>query len=103
MNRIIKVSIVVAASSLILSQSLLGGGASAIASQKPPLAKAAKNAISPPEEPSNIIRWEIKSSADLTGAKGRLVVDFHDEVPMAHMLVQITSKDGRAPISDRKR
>ncbi len=103
MNRIIKVSIVVAASSLILSQSLFGGGASAIASQKPPRAKAAKKAINPPEEPSNIIRWEIKPSEDLTGAKGRLVVDFHDEVPMAHMLVQITSKDGGDPLRDRKR
>src|SRR6185295_1911607 len=102
MNRIHKVAIVVA-SFLILSQSMFGGGAAANASQKPPRAKAAKQAINPPEEPSNIVRWEIKPSADLTGAKGRLVVDFHDEVPMAHMLVKITSKDGGDPLSDRKR
>src|SRR6185369_540997 len=76
---------------------------SANASQKPPRAKAEKKTITPPEETSNIVRWEIKPSEDLTGAKGRLVVDFHDEVPMAHMLVQITSKDGGDPISDRKR
>lgn len=103
MNRIIKVAIVVAASSVVLSQSLFVSGTSANASQKPPRAKAEKKTITPPEEPSDIIRWEIKPSADLTGAKGRLFVDFHDEVPMAHMLVQITSKHGGDPLSDRKR
>lgn len=103
MNRIIKVAIVVAASSLILSQSSFGGGAAASAIQAPPRAKAAKKKITTPEETSNIVRWEIKPSEDLTGAKGRLVVGFHDEVPMAHMLVKITSKDGGDPLSDRKR
>ena len=103
MNRIIKVAIVIAASSLILSQSMFGGGAAASASQAPRRDKAAKKAINPAEETSNIVRWEIKPSEDLTGAKGRLVVGFHDEVPMAHMLVKITSKDGGDPISDRKR
>jgi hypothetical protein len=48
-------------------------------------------------------RWEIKPAEDLKGAKGRLVVNFHDEVPMAHMLVKISSKDGGEPLSDRKR
>jgi hypothetical protein len=47
--------------------------------------------------------WEIKPSEDLKGAKGRLIVNFHDEVPMAHMLVKISSKDGGEPLSDRKR
>lgn len=103
MNRIIKVAIVVAASSLILSQSSFGGVAAASAIQAPPRGKAAKKTITTPEEASNIVRWEIKPSEDLTGAKGRLVVGFHDEVPMAHMLVKITSKDGGDPLSDRKR
>jgi hypothetical protein len=104
MKRIINVAIlVVAASSLILGQSAFGGATSAVANfQAPPRDKAAKTAINPPEETSNTVRWEIKPSQDLTGAKGRLVVDFHDEVPMAHMLVKINSKDGGDPVSDRK-
>jgi hypothetical protein len=102
MQRIIKIAMLVAASSVILGQSLFGG-ASTIASQRPPRAKAEKKAITLPEETSNIVRWEIKPGEDLTGAKGRLVVDFHDEVPMAHMLVKIISKDGGDPLADRKR
>jgi hypothetical protein len=104
MQRIMKVAMLIAASSTILGQSALGGVTSAIANlQAPPRAKAAKKAVNPPEETSNTVRWEIKPSEDLTGAKGRLVVDFHDEVPMAHMLVKIISKDGGNPLSDRKR
>jgi len=103
MQRIINMAMLVAAACVIFSQTMFDGGTSANASQKPPRAKAEKKTITPPEETSNIVRWEIKPSEDLTGAKGRLVVDFHDEVPMAHMLVNITSKDGGDPISDRKR
>ena len=103
MPRIIKMPMMLVAASIILSQSLLSGGASTIASQKAPRAKAEKNAITPQEQTSNIVRWEIKPGEDLTGAKGRLVVDFHDEVPMAHMLVKISSKDGGDPLEDRKR
>jgi hypothetical protein len=103
MKRIIKTAMLVAASSFIITQTWFGGGASANGSQSPPGAKAAKKTVSPPEETSNIVRWEIKPSADLTGAKGRLVVEFHDEVPMAHLLVKIISNDGGDPLSDRKR
>jgi len=103
MQRIINMAMMLAAASIILSQSLLSGGASASASQKAPRAKAEKKAITPPEQTSNIVRWEIKPGEDLTGAKGRLVVDFHDEVPMAHMLVKIISKEGGDPLADRKR
>jgi len=102
MQQLIRFAMLVAASSVILSQSL-SGGASAIASQKAPRAKAEKKAITPPEDTSNIVRWEIKPSEDLTGAKGRLVVDFHDEVPMAHMLVKVISNEGGDPLADRKR
>ena len=61
-------------------------------------------AVHPVIDPSqNSRHWEIKPAEDLKGAKGRLVVDFHDEVPMAHMLVKISSKEGGEPLSDRKR
>jgi hypothetical protein len=103
MKRIINVAMLFAVSSFILGQSAFGDATSAAANSQAPRTKAVKKANNPPEEPSNIIRWEIKPSQDLTGAKGRLVVDFHDEVPMAHMLVKITSKDGGDPLSDRKR
>lgn len=103
MQRIINLAMLVAASCVILSQTMFGGGTSASARQKPPRANVEKKTISHPEENSNIVRWEIRPGEDLTGAKGRLVVDFHDEVPMAHMLVKIISNDGGDPLADRKR
>ena len=69
-------------------------------STQAPSAKGAGTAVNPAQEAR---RWEIKPSEDLKGAKGRLVVNFHDEVPMAHMLVKIESRDGGEPLSDRKR
>lgn len=103
MQRIINMAMMLVATSVFLSQSLLSVGTAANANQRPPRAKAEKKAITPPEETSDIVRWEIKPGEDLTGAKGRLVVDFHDEVPMAHMLVKITSNDGGDPLAERKR
>lgn len=104
MKRIINVAILVAVSFFILGQSTFGSIRSAVANfQAPPRDKTAKKVIQPSEEASNVVRWEIKPSEDLTGGKGRLVVDFHDEVPMAHMLVKISRKDGGDPVSDQKR
>lgn len=77
-----------------------GAAASVTTSAQAPPAKAARTTVTPFQE-SRL--WEFKPSEDLKGAKGRLVVDFHDEVPMAHMLVKIYSKDGGEPLSDRKR
>ncbi len=77
-----------------------GAAACVTTSAQAPPAKAAKTTVNPSQESR---RWEFKPSEDLKGAKGRLVVNFHDEVPMAHMLVKIFSKDGGEPLSDRKR
>lgn len=77
-----------------------GAAASVTTSAQVPPAKAAKTTVNPSQESR---RWEFKPSEDLKGAKGRLIVNFHDEVPMAHMLVKIYSKDGGEPLSDRKR
>ena len=93
MKLIFVVALLVAAPSFVLSQTY---GSPAIY----PLAGHAETAVDPSQETR---RWEIKPGKDLQGAKGRLVVDFHDEVPMAHMLVKIYSKDGGDPLSDRKR
>jgi len=76
-----------------------GAAACVTTSTQAPPAKAAKTTVNPSQES----RWEFKPSDDLKGAKGQLVVNFHDEVPMAHMLVKIYSKDGGEPLSDRKR
>ena len=96
MKRIFIVALLVAAPSFIFSQPAHSGAFQS-------LAEAAKTVAGPSQETSGARRWEIKPSEDLKGAKGRLVVNFHDEVPMAHMLVKIYSKDGGEPLSDRKR
>lgn len=77
-----------------------GAAVSAPTSAQALPAKAAETRVSPSQASR---RWEFKPSEDLKGAKGRLVVNFHDEVPMAHMLVKIYSKDGGEPLSDRRR
>ena len=76
------------------------GGAATFNTTSAQTSPPAKTAVDPSKENP---RWEIKPGEDLKGAKARLVVNFHDEVPMAHMLVKINSKDGGEPLSDRKR
>lgn len=77
-----------------------GTGGTVTTSTQAPSAKGVGTTVNPAQESR---RWEIKPSEDLKGAKGRLVVNFHDEVPMAHMLVKIDSRDGGEPLNDRKR
>ncbi len=100
MERILAVAMLVA-SSIVLGDEMpvvtRGAVASLTISAQAPAAKVNVN----PSLESR--RWEIKPSEDLKGAKGRLVVNFHDEVPMGHMLVKISSNDGGEPLSDRKR
>ena len=96
MKRIFIAALLVAASTLVLPQPARGRALN-------PGAGAAETAVDPLQEPSGARRWEIKAGEDLKGVKGRLVVDFHDEVPMAHMLVKIYSKDGGDPLGERKR
>lgn len=96
MKRIFVVALLIAASSVVFSQPARSGAV------RSPVGTA-KAVAGPSQETSGARRWEIKPSEDLKGAKGRLVVNFHDEVPMAHMLVKIYSRDGGEPLSDRKR
>jgi len=105
MKRILVVALLIAPSSFVFTQPMHSGpirfgGAAASDTASAQVSPPAKPAIDPSQERR---RWEIKLSEDLKGAKGRLVVNFHDEVPMAHMLVKIYSKDGGEPLSDRKR
>ena len=88
MKHIFVVALLVATSTFVLSQ---------------PARCRALTSLAGWQENAGVRRWQIKPSEDLKGAKGRLVVNFHDEVPMAHMLVKIYSKDGGEPLSDRKR
>jgi hypothetical protein len=105
MKRIFVVALLVGAHFFVFSQptrsgAIRFGGATASATTSAQAPHSAKTAVDPSQESR---RWEIKPSEDLKGAKGRLFVNFHDEVPMAHMLVKIFSKDGGEPLSDRKR
>lgn len=105
MKRIFVVVLLIASSSSVFSQPICTGAirfgeGAASDTTTAQAASPAKKAVDPSQESR---RWEIKPSEDLKGAKGRLVVNFHDEVPMAHMLVKISSKDGGEPLSDRKR
>src|SRR5262245_53829101 len=96
MKRIFVVALLVATSAFVFSQPMRRGAIKSFAG-------TAKTAVDPSQETSGARRWEVKPGEDLKGAKGRLVVNFHDEVPMAHMLVKIYSKDGGEPLNDRKR
>lgn len=105
MKRIFVVALLVATPSFVFSQptrsgAIRFGGAAAYDTISAQARTSAKTTVDPSQESR---RWEIKPSEDLKGAKGRLFVNFHDEVPMAHMLVKIHSKDGGEPLSDRKR
>lgn len=105
MNRIFVVALLVGAYFFVFSPSsrsdtIRFGRAAAYGTTTAQAPNSAKTSVDPSQETR---RWEIKPSDDLKGAKGRLVVNFHDEVPMAHMLVKIESKDGGEPVSERKR
>ena len=104
MKRIFEVAVLVASffafSQPTLSHAIQFGGAAQSAATSAKASQAAKTGVDPSQD---IRRWEIKPGEDLKGAKGRLVVGFHDEVPMAHMLVKVFSKDGGEPLSERKR
>lgn len=105
MKRIFVAALLVAAPFFVFSPpprngAIRFGGAAAHGTTSAQAPTSAKPTVDPSQESR---RWEIKPSADLKGAKGRLFVNFHDEVPMAHMLVKIYSKDGGEPLSERKR
>lgn len=105
MKRICVVALLIAAPSFAFDQPMRSGTirfgrAAAYGTATAQAPNSAKTSVDPSQETR---RWEIKPSDDLKGAKGRLVVNFHDEVPMAHMLVKIESKDGGEPVSERKR
>ena len=82
---------------LLLVVNQRNSGTASLSSQRTSLQGA------PQSQQPESARWEIKATDDLKGMKGRLAVSFHDEVPMSHMLVKISSKDGGEPLSDRKR
>ena len=51
---------------------------------------------------SQPVRWEIKPGAELS-KKGRLVVDWPDQVPMGHQRLEVHSADGAEKLDAGKR